>query len=51
MKNLLLLSIITLAFSGCTATWHGVKEDSTSATDWTKQKVNEGAGYVQEKTK
>ncbi len=50
MKNLFLLSLITLLLSGCTATWHGVKEDTNTATDWTKQKVNEGAGYVKEKT-
>lgn len=51
MKNLFLLPIVLLAFSGCSATWSGVKEDTSSAADWTKKQVNEGAGYVQEKTK
>lgn len=35
---------------GCTATWSGVKQDSSDAWQWTKQKVNEGADYVREKT-
>lgn len=43
-----LLSII--AFSGCSATWSGMKEDTSNALDWTKEKVNQGASYVKEKT-
>jgi hypothetical protein len=50
MKKLLLFSLVILAISGCTATWHGVKEDTSSNLDWTKQKVNKGADYVKEKT-
>jgi len=50
MKNLLLLPLVILFISGCSATWSGVKEDTTSATDWTKQKVNDSASYVKEKT-
>jgi len=50
MKNLFLLPLVILAISGCSATWHGVKEDTTSATDWTKKKVNDSASYVKEKT-
>lgn len=50
MKTFLSLSFLLLIFSGCSATWNGVKEDTTSATQWTKKQVNDGATYVQEKT-
>jgi PBP1b-binding outer membrane lipoprotein LpoB len=50
MKNLALLSLIILFVSGCAATWSGVKEDTASATDWTKKKVNDSASFVKEKT-
>ncbi|HLD23551.1 MAG TPA: hypothetical protein VJA83_06370 [Sulfuricurvum sp.] len=50
MKSLL-LSLLTLLFlTGCSATWSGAKEDTTNAVDWTKGKVNQGAGFVKEKT-
>lgn len=51
MKNILYIALTLLAFSGCSATWNGVKEDTNSATNWSKKQVNDGAGYVQEKTK
>jgi len=35
--------------SGC-ATWQGVKEDTNKGTQWSKDKVNEGAEYVEKKT-
>jgi predicted small secreted protein len=50
MKNIVLLSLVVLFVSGCAATWNGVKEDTTSATDWTKKKVNDSASFVKEKT-
>lgn len=50
MKYFLLIAITLTVFSGCSATWRGVKEDSSKAADWTKEKVNEGASYVKEKT-
>jgi PBP1b-binding outer membrane lipoprotein LpoB len=51
MKNIVLITFITLIFSGCSATWNGIKEDTSSAADWSKKQVNGGASYVQEKTK
>lgn len=50
MKFLLSLIIALFFFSGCSATWNGVKEDTTNAANWTKDKVNQGASYVKEKT-
>ncbi|MCI4406667.1 MAG: hypothetical protein JHC35_05175 [Sulfuricurvum sp.] len=41
---------MVLFLSGCSATWSGIKEDTSSAVDWTKGKVNQGASYVKEKT-
>lgn len=43
-----IMSIIFL--NGCSNTWHGVKEDTNDAVDWSKQKVNRGADWVEEKT-
>ena len=51
MKNIVFITLSLLAFSGCSATWNGIKEDTGSATDWSKKQVNDGASYVQEKTK
>lgn len=51
MKNIFYITLALLVFSGCSATWNGVKEDTNSATNWSKKQVNEGATYVQEKTK
>lgn len=51
MKSFFSLSIVALLISGCTATWNGVKEDTGAAADWTKKQVNDGATYIQEKTK
>ncbi len=51
MKNSVIIAFLILAFSGCSATWNGIKEDTSSATDWSKKQVNGGASYVQEKTK
>jgi hypothetical protein len=50
MKYLLTLTLTLVFFSGCAATWNGVKDDTTNAVDWTKDKVNQGAGYVKDKT-
>lgn len=49
MKYIMLL-ITALLFIGCSATARGVKEDSKNAAEWTKQKVNEAATAVKEKT-
>lgn len=50
MKFLLSLTLTLVFFSGCAATWSGIKEDTSNSVDWTKEKVNQGAGYVKEKT-
>lgn len=50
MKKVLIALMILELFTGCSATWSGIKEDSTNALDWTKGKVNQGASYVKEKT-
>lgn len=44
MKKFLILASIlsaTLYLSGCSATWEGVKEDSSNAWDSTKETVHE----------
>jgi hypothetical protein len=51
MKNIVFITLSLLSLSGCSATWNGIKEDTNSATDWSKKQVNDGATYVQEKTK
>lgn len=51
MKNIVFIALSLLALSGCSATWNGIKEDTDYATDWSKKKVNDGATFVQEKTK
>lgn len=50
MKRTLLIATALLLCTGCSATWQGVKEDTSSATTWTKDKVNQGATSVKEKT-
>ncbi len=51
MKNIIYIPLALLVFSGCSATWSGIKEDTDSAATWSKKQVNEGATYIQEKTK
>ncbi|MCR1810900.1 MULTISPECIES: hypothetical protein [Sulfurospirillum] len=48
MKYLFPLFCIAL-LSGC-ATWGGIKKDAKDGYEWTKEKVNDGATYVKEKT-
>jgi uncharacterized protein YceK len=50
MRVFILTFLSVIILSGCSATWSGVKEDTSGAVDWTKGKVNEGASYVKEKT-
>jgi len=50
MKRSLLIATALILCTGCSATWQGVKEDTTSAKDWSKGKVNEGSTSVKEKT-
>jgi len=41
---------IALFFAACSATVKGVKEDTKSAAEWSKQKINEAATVIKEKT-
>jgi putative lipoprotein len=50
MKKLLLMACVAFFAVGCSNTWHGVKEDTHNAKEWTKEKINDGASYVKEKT-
>jgi len=47
-KFLFTLGAIML-FSGC-ATWEGIKSDSSDVADWSKEQINHGAQYIEEKT-
>lgn len=48
MKYIILTFMIVL-FSGC-ATWNGIKQDTKTGANWTKEKVHEGAVYIEKKT-
>ncbi|MBE9852851.1 hypothetical protein G6W42_09570 [Campylobacter concisus] len=50
MKKLFLIACVAFFAVGCSNTWHGVKEDTHNAKEWTKEKINDGASYVKEKT-
>jgi hypothetical protein len=50
MKSLLPIVLALVFLSGCSATWNGIKDDTSHAVDWSKGKVNKGADYVKEKT-
>lgn len=50
--RLLICAILSLTFFvGCSNTWHGAKKDTGNAYEWSKDKVNDGAGWVEEKTR
>ncbi len=46
----IILILFSLSVGGC-ATWKGVKQDSKDAYKWSKDKVHDGAEYVEEKTR
>ena len=50
-KHLTFLILVFTLFtaSGC-ATWQGIKQDTSDSVDWTKEKVNQGAKYIEKKT-
>lgn len=50
-KSILFLTLLFAAFmaSGC-ETYDGAKKDASDGAEWSKEKVNEGAKYVEEKT-
>lgn len=49
MKNIFLALVVIGLMSGC-ATWGGIKKDAKDGYEWTKEKINDGASYVKEKT-
>ncbi|HEX5711192.1 MAG TPA: hypothetical protein VFX68_07570 [Sulfuricurvum sp.] len=50
MKRTLLIATVIVLCTGCSATWKGMKEDTSNATAWTKGEINEGATSVKAKT-
>jgi predicted small secreted protein len=50
-KSLTFITALLALFlaSGC-ETWKGAKEDTAKSAEWSKEKVNDGAKYVEEKT-
>ena len=49
------LTFITVLFvvimaSGCSGTWQGAKKDTTDNAEWSKDKVSDGAEYIEKKT-
>ena len=50
MRYFLTLLCAAFFMVGCSNTWHGAKEDTGNAVEWSKDKVNKGATYVKEKT-
>ena len=50
-KSLLFLMLLFVAFmaTGC-ETWRGVKQDTSDGAQWSKEKVNDGAKYIEKKT-
>lgn len=52
MNKTLVLFIFMFAIlmvSGC-ETWQGVKKDTNKGAQWSKDKVNDGAKYIEKKT-
>jgi predicted small secreted protein len=48
--TIIILLFAILMVSGCSKTWEGVKQDTSDSTQWSKDKVNDGADYVEKKT-
>lgn len=44
-----LLAVVVLFMSGC-ATWEGIKQDTKTGANWTKEKTHDGAKYIERKT-
>ena len=45
----IMLLFVVLMTSGC-ETWRGVKKDTANGAEWSKDKVNDGAKYIEKKT-
>lgn len=48
--TIVMLILMILVASGCEGTWKGAKEDTSKGTQWSKDKVNDGAKYIEKKT-
>ncbi|MDX1809293.1 MAG: hypothetical protein R3331_07115 [Sulfurospirillaceae bacterium] len=46
----IIVLFVILMTSGCSKTWEGIKRDTAKNTQWSKDKVNHGANYVEKKT-
>jgi len=46
----IILLFVVVAFSGCGETYEGAKEDTEKGAEWSKEKVNDGAKYIEQKT-
>ena len=51
-KSLTIIILLLMAIwaSGCNGTWKGAKEDTSKGAEWSKDKVNDGAKYIEKKT-
>lgn len=45
----IMLLFAVLMVSGC-ETWRGAKQDASDGAQWSKEKVNDGAKYIEKKT-
>ena len=46
----IMLLLVVLMYSGCSDTWQGVKKDTKKNAQWSKEKINDGAKYIEKKT-
>ncbi|MDD3441878.1 hypothetical protein [Sulfurimonas denitrificans] len=46
----IVLLFVVLMASGCSSTWQGAKKDTKDNAQWSKDKVNDGAKYIEKKT-
>lgn len=46
----IIVVFVILTTSGCSETWHGVKKDTSDNANWSKDKVNGGAKYIERQT-
>lgn len=51
-KSLIFIMLLFVVFmaSGCSETWKGAKQDTSDNAEWSKDKVNDGAEYIEKKT-
>ena len=45
-----ILLFVVVLLSGCGETYDGAKEDTQNGAEWSKEKVNDGAKYIEQKT-